>query len=638
MYVNVTLYKTKLSTTDTMVFSSKEEQTTFFNGLTKLDLGKCSFNGKRTIRINGNYFMLNIGGYNYIKIYYTDGSGNERTYYAFIDLFRYVNDNCCEVDVTTDYIQTYMFDIQFSQLFIEQRNYSLDSEDLLSLSYKNYYPSSIYNNVKEDYICVKDTNDSDTHEFNICVLVNASSEELSSLKRYAFNIPLNEYESPKTINTNHSIVCLVFPCSYSNGYISYVKNVNYDDEVRELTYKLNDFILKYSANIVDIFIADTLQCVKELNTTTITVDPLTSNYIYFPSLDDKRLMSIESMQSYITNEDVIKEVEYNYHKALFRSPYYNIYVGRDGGTMSLINPYDLDLSKGLKVYYAYYQDILPVYNSIIKILNTKRKYDCIFTFPPILENFLYTVDAWSQYKLTHSASVGDSLSTKHAYDMEIAERNKENAKDIAASKFGASGAQTAGNLFGSIFGGAASILTGEIGKGASQIASGIGSAIGNTAGGAVTYAQELENADVAYKNTVTTIQQESALLQLQYNDIKNSPATVNNMYSGGTYVYGVNSVIKLNLLEPNNITEIIKYHKRFGFETSLQTEITDLAGLHDTNAQDFDYIRTLNCVVISENIPRTSAEMIQKIFNSGIYLWRNYEKLGEDYLSNYEGE
>ena len=634
MYVNVTLYKTKLSPTDTMVFSSKEEQTNFFNGLTKLDLGKCSFNGKRTIRINGNYFMLNIGGYNYIKIYYTDGNGNERTYYAFIDLFRYVNDNCCEVDVTTDYIQTYMFDIQFSQLFIEQRNYSLDSEDLLSLSYKNYYPSSIYNNVKEDYICVKDINDDDKYEFNICVLLNASTEELSNLRSYAFNIPLNERAIPKVINTNNSIVCFVFPCSFKNGFISEVSNVNYEGEVTKLTYKLNDFISKYGANIVDVFIADTLQCVKELNNNTIVVDSLTSNYINVATLDEKTIITINSMQSYITNEDVIKEVEYNYHKALFRSPYYNIYAGRDGGTMSLINPYDLDLSKGLKVSYAYYQDILPVYNSIVKILNTKRKYDCIFTFSPILENFLYTVDAWSQYKLTHNASVGDSLSTKHAYDMEIAERNKDNAKSIASTKFGTNLTQS---IFGAITGGiAGGAKGGPIGGAA--IGTSIISGIVDSATAGATYAQELENADVAYKNTLTTIEQESALLQIQYNDIKNSPATVNNMYSGGTYVYGVNSVIKLNLLEPNNIAEIIKYHKRFGFETSLQTEITDLAGLHDTNAQDFDYIRTLNCAVISENIPRTSAEMIQKIFNSGIYLWRNYQKLGEDYLSNYEGE
>lgn len=634
MYVNVTLYKTKLSTTDTMVFSSKEEQTTFFNGLTKLDLGQCSFNGKRTIRINGNYFMLNIGGYNYIKIYYTDGSGNERTYYAFIDLFRYVNDNCCEVDVTTDYIQTYMFDIQFSQLFIEQRNYSLDSEDLLSLSYKNYYPSSIYNNIKEDYICVKDTNDDEMYEFNICVLLNASTEELSNLRNYAFNIPLNERALPKVINTNNSIVCFVFPCSFKDGFIYAVSNVNYDGEVTKLTYKLNDFISKYGANIVDVFIADTLQCVKELNNNTIVVDSLTSNYIKVMTLDDKTLITIDSMQSSIINEDVIKEVEYNYHKALFRSPYYNIYVGRNGGTMSLINPYDLDLSKGLKVSYAYYQDILPVYNSIVKILNTKRKYDCIFTFPPILENFLFSVDAWSQYKLTHSASVGDSLSTKHAYDMEIAERNYDNSRKIASTKFGTSLTQSIfGGISGAIAGGAKGGATGGAAIGTSII-----SGIVNSATAGATYAQELENASVAYENTQTTIEQESALLQLQYNDIKNSPATVNNMYSGGTYVYGVNSVIKLNLLEPNNINEIIKYHKRFGFETALQTEITDLAGLHDTNAHDFDYIRTLNCAVISENIPRTSAEMIQKIFNSGIYLWRNYEKLGEDYLSNYEGE
>jgi len=635
MYVNVTLYKTKLSTTDTMVFSSKIEQTNFFAGLTKLELGKCSFNGKRTIRINGNYFMLNIGGYNYIKIYYTDGYGNERTYYAFIDLFRYVNDNCCEIDVTTDYIQTYMFDIQFSQLFIEQRNYSLDSEDLLSLSYKNYYPSSIYNNIREDYICVKDINDDDKYEFNICVLLNASTEELSNLRSYTFNIPLNERALPKVINTNNSIVCFVFPCAFKNGFIGEVKNVNYDGTVTQLTYKLNDFISKYGANIVDIFIADTLQCVKGLNNDTIVVDSSTSNYINVVELDEKTIITINSMQSYITNDDVIKEVEYNFHKALFRSPYYNIYVGRDGGTMSLINPYDLDLSTGLKVSYAYYQDILPVYNSIIKVLNTKRKYDCIFTFAPILENFLYTVDAWSQYKLTHSASVGDSLSTKHAYDLEVAERSYKNRRNIADTNEALGVTNTMGNAVTSFGKGlAGGNKGGVIGGAISSITSLVTGSI--TTG--LAKEQELENASVAYENTLTTIEQESALLKIQYNDIQNSPATVNNMYSGGTYVYGVNSVIKLNLLEPNNIAEIIKYHKRFGFETALQTEITDLGGLHDVNARHFDYIRTLNCNVISENIPRTSAEMIQKIFNSGIYLWRNYEKLGEDYLSNYRGE
>lgn len=622
MYVNVTLYKTKLSTTDTMVFSSKEEQTTFFNGLTKLDLGQCSFNGKRTIRINGNYFMLNIGGYNYIKIYYTDGSGNERTYYAFIDLFRYVNDNCCEVDVTTDYIQTYMFDIQFSQLFIEQRNYSLNIEGFpRNYQFKNKYPVA---NNKEIY--------SDTISPNylvVTVLVNRTGD-LTNIKPISF--PVTAEGRDNKFTTQDAVGCCMWVYEYTEtGY-----------RMPQLTFKdihnnnpqisLLDFITLYSANILDITINDIIGrgiqpspnglSISGINYETITIKA--KNYCYINTL------SIISEDQVILPSDNIKQ-------SLYTSPYYNMYFYRKGRSVNLINPSNIEWFENLGnliTNYRLYPGIFPNYSTIIEFVSNINKTE-LFSIDSYAENIVFNVSAWEQYKLTNSATVGDALSTKHAYDLEIAERNYGNAKDIARTKFGARGAQTAGSLFGSIAGG---LLSGDPFKGAAQIIGGIGSTIGNTVGGGLTFAQELENADVAYKNTLTTIEQESALLQIGYNDIKNSPDQVKNLSGNGYLDVAVDRRAKIAIYEATNINEIIKYHKRFGFETALQTEITDLAGLHDANAQDFDYIRTLNCAVISENIPRTSAEMIQKIFNSGIYLWRNYEKLGEDYLSNYEGE
>lgn len=637
MYVNVTLYKTKLSTTDTMVFSSKEEQTNFFNGLTKLDLGKCSFNGKRTIRINGNYFMLNIGGYNYIKIYYTDGSGNERTYYAFIDLFRYVNDNCCEVDVTTDYIQTYMFDIQFSQLFIEQRNYSIKDNSLLDLQYKNVYPVSNYNNISQIYpIRSKSILGTIYTPIIFFALINTSGGSGVKFKDYVSTIPFNGGTQNRVheLTSSNDIACVIFPgLVTTNGTIlSSTVQFAVNGSTHTPIMPLKDFVSKYADSIIDIFCSDLLQNIVNVNDSTIFLSGGRiqeyldgDEYIYF--LISTTLGSVDTPSKTI-NFDATRK------SALFRSPYYNIYLGRDGDSMALINPFDLDISELFGLECEFIQTLLPTYNSIIKVKNTRRKYDNIYSFKPVIDNLVYSISAWSQYKLTNSASVGDSLSTKHAYDMEIAERNYDNARNIASTKFGT-------NLTQSIFGG----ITGAISGGAkggvlggATIGTSIISGIVNSATAGATYAQELENASVAYENTLTTIEQESALLQIQYDNIKNSPSEVKNFYSGGSYLYSNTSQIKINILEPANIAEIIKYHKRFGFETALQTEITDLAGLHDTNAQYFDYIRTLNCSVISENIPRTSADMIQKIFNSGIYLWRNYEKLGEDYLSNYEGE
>ena len=624
MYVNVTLYKTKLSTTDTMVFSSKEEQTSFFNGLTKLDLGKCSFNGKRTIRINGNYFMLNIGGYNYIKIYYTDGSGNERTYYAFIDLFRYVNDNCCEVDVTTDYIQTYMFDIQFSQLFIEQRNYSLNIEDFpKNYQFKNKYPVA---NSKEIF----SENISPTY-LVVTVLVNRTGD-LTKIKPISF--PLTRQDSDIKFTTQNAVGCCIWVYEYTEtGYgMPQLGFVDIDGNNPQIG--LLEFIEAYSANILDITINDVL------GSEIVTSEPL--SLFGF----DYGVAEIEGSRVYYLNglfnirEKQIKVPSDNIKQSLFTSPYYNMYFYRRGRSINLINPSNIDWFEQLGrliTNYKIYPAIFPNYSTIIEFLGNLNKRE-LFSIDAYSENIVFNVSAWEQYKLTNSASVGDALATKHAYDLEIAERSYQNQRDIAKTKMTIGAVNTATDGAAGIAGGVGAIASGKIISGVAQVIGSISKTAGGATATALQYEQELENASVAYENTLTTIEQESALLQLGYNDIKNSPDQVKNLIGNGYLDVAVDRRAKIAIYEPTNINEIIKYHKRFGFETALQTEITDIDGLHDNKAKDFDYIRTLNCNVISENIPRTSAEMIQKIFNSGIYLWKNYTKLGEDYLSNYEGE
>lgn len=622
MYVNVTLYKTKLSPTDTMVFSLKEEQTNFFNGLTKLDLGKCSFNGKRTIRINGNYFMLNIGGYNYIKIYYTDGSGNERTYYAFIDLFRYVNDNCCEVDVTTDYIQTYMFDIQFAQLFIEQRNYSLDIEDFpKNYQFKNKYPIA---NSKEIF--------SETISPNylvVTVLVNRTGD-LTKIKPISF--PVTRQDSDNPFTTQDAVGCCMWVYEYTETGYRMPQLGFADIDTNNPQMGLLDFITAYSANIIDITINDIIGSEIQPSTNGLSIPTIDYSST---TIENNKIYYINTLGSIPEKQVIVPSA--NIKQSLFTSPYYNMYFYRKGRSVNLINPSNIEWFENLGnliTNYRFYPGIFPNYSTILEFVSNINKTE-LFSIDSYAENIVFNVSAWEQYKLTNSATVGDALSTKHAYDLEIAERNKENARNRAATNMATGVTNTIGA-------GVTSFAKGAAGGTKGGLISGAVSAITNLITGSVNtglaYEQELENADVAYQNTLTTVEQESALLQLQYDNIKNSPDQVKNLSGNGYLDIAVDRRAKIAIYEATNIKEIIKYHKRFGFETSLQTEITDLAGLHDTNAQDFDYIRTLNCAVISDNIPRTSAEMIQKIFNSGIYLWRNYEKLGEDYLSNYEGE
>ena len=641
MLVDVVLYKTKLSTTDTMVFDGetaeevRANQSAFFATLEKKTFtDKLSFNGRRSLRIKGNYWLLNLDGYNYCTITYSN-----KTYFCFIDKFTYVNDNCTQVDVTTDYIQTYLTEIKFSQLFIDQRNYSLNGDDISELQYKNYYPISRYANKKSVSVS-KVFNDPFVHGdcklFFICVLINNTTTEFTYLNKNYLIIPMSPDRYGSGVSTTSDITCILLPCfidmNYNiNTFAKFKYNNNYHNSIRDISAIIETF----SPAIIDVFFTDcivdgiSIERDGESSQFTLVID---SNKIYLGN-------SIIEGQSgdYITLVNLTQEKQfltlYNNMKALSRAPYRQIYVGRDGGVMSLINPFEID---GEEIEYKILQEFLPTYNTIIKI-NTKKKYDSVYSISPILANFIYTLSAWDSYKNTHSASVGDSLATKHAYDMEMAERNYQNQNNMAETKRNIGIAKTIG---GAVSGVGAAVAQG--GKSAAGLIgaslAGLGNVIGGTISTSEQYYQDLENATVAYENAETTIAQESALLQIGYNDIKNSPSTINNLYSSSTYLYDYSSEIKFNYIECDNMEEVIKYHKRFGFETSLQTDITTINGIHDTNAQHFDYIRTMNASVISENIPKQSADIIAKIFDSGIYLWRNYEKLGEDYFSNYAGE
>lgn len=644
MLVDVVLYKTKLSTTDTMVFDGdtaeevRANQSAFFATLEKKTFtDKLSFNGRRSIRIKGNYWILNLDGYNYCTITYSN-----KTYFCFIDKFTYINDNCTQVDVTTDYIQTYLTEIKFSQLFIEQRNYKINDNSLLDIPYKNTYPVGAYNNVEQIYPISDSVLGEKYTPLIFFVLINTSAGSGVKFKDYVSTIPFNGGTETRLyeLTSSTDIACAIFPAlvSANDGRII---NAGVQFAISGTSYspimQLKDFISKYNDSIIDIFCSDLLQNITHIDYPTIYLDGGRietyvdgDKYTYF-------LISTSIVGGKPVDQTTIIKFDNSRKNALFRSPYYNIFIGRDGDSMSLINPFDLDTLETFGLKCEFIQTLLPPYNSVMKVKNTRRKYDSIYSFNPVIDNLVYEKSAWSQYKLTHSASVGDSLATKHSYDMEIAERNYQNQKNIAETKRKIGGVDAGLGGLGNLYGGLGAVLGGNP-AGVGQFVSGITSTITGGVKTGLTYEQDLENATVAYENAKTTIAQESALLQIEYNNIKNSPSEVKNFYSGGSYIYTTSSQVKINILEPSNIEEIIKYHKRFGFETALQTEITDLEGLHDTNAQHFDYIRTMNASVISENIPKQSADIIAKIFDSGIYLWRNYEKLGEDYFSNYAGE
>lgn len=108
MYLDITLCKTPINTTDTLYFANATAQKAYFDGITeKEEFANSSYNGARSFRITSNYLEAINKKYNYMYFTY-----DNRTWYAFIDKYTYINDNVTEIEVTTDFVQTFMFDIQ----------------------------------------------------------------------------------------------------------------------------------------------------------------------------------------------------------------------------------------------------------------------------------------------------------------------------------------------------------------------------------------------------------------------------------------------------------------------------------------------------------------------------------------------
>lgn len=630
MLVDVVLYKTKLSTTDTMVFDGdtaeevRANQSAFFATLEKKTFTeKLSFNGRRSLRIKGNYWLLNLDGYNYCTITYSN-----KTYFCFIDKFTYVNDNCTQVDVTTDYIQTYLTEIKFSQLFIDQRNYSINKLNFFQTTpYKNFYPVATQ---KELSIL-----DLSSNYVLITVLCNKTGDLKSITNEISFPLTGN----PEEVTTQDNIICLAWLYEVTESENSYPKLGWQEFNTNGVNMPLSEFLSAYSANIIDVTISDTVAKDVTLSSTGATVSGLILSAY---EISEKIVYSVTGVKKETLATKLLLNLPSTIKQSLLASPYYNIYAYRKGKSVNLINPANLKfylstsgdtISTRYRIYYSFYPD----YSTVVEFIDNLNERE-LFSLDSYCENVVYTVSAWEQYKLKNSATVGDALSTKHAYDMETAERNYQNQKNIADTKKSIGITDTVTGAFSGIGGGFAQYKGGNIGGGIAAMIGGLSKAVSGSVNTSLQYEQDLENATVAYENAKTTIAQESALLQLQYNDIKNSPDTVKNLTGSGYLDIAIDRKAKIATYVATNIEEIEKYHKRFGFETSLQTDITTINGMHDTNAQHFDYIRTMNASVISENIPKQSADIIAKIFDSGIYLWRNYEKLGEDYFSNYAGE
>lgn len=129
----------ELDNLNQLTFENATAQYNYFNSLIKKEYDEVSFVRKDNIVVvetDEDFTYDDLLTYNYCM--YQNTSYGDKWFYAFIEDCSYLNDGACELKIKTDVYQTWQFDIEWKQTFIE-REHIAKSDDVVgaNLIYEN---------------------------------------------------------------------------------------------------------------------------------------------------------------------------------------------------------------------------------------------------------------------------------------------------------------------------------------------------------------------------------------------------------------------------------------------------------------------------------------------------------------------
>lgn len=109
----------------TLWFANETTQRNYFSGIAKYTVNDMSYQRAKRGRIRVQYKVENLYDCNYIMFQNT--AFGDKWFYAFIDDVTYVNNITSEISYTVDVMQTWLFDMQLQQCFVEREHSVTDT-------------------------------------------------------------------------------------------------------------------------------------------------------------------------------------------------------------------------------------------------------------------------------------------------------------------------------------------------------------------------------------------------------------------------------------------------------------------------------------------------------------------------------
>lgn len=107
-----------------LLFNSLQAQLNYFSSLDNQYMAQATYQRKdNQLYFDGSFDVL--VKYNYCM--YRNTEYTDKWFFAYVTDIRYVNDNCCAIDLKTDVFQTWMFDLEFKRSFVEREHVNDDT-------------------------------------------------------------------------------------------------------------------------------------------------------------------------------------------------------------------------------------------------------------------------------------------------------------------------------------------------------------------------------------------------------------------------------------------------------------------------------------------------------------------------------